>query len=113
MRRDITKRQDIKLLCVVLMAVLFMVAFTCCVNNNIEPSDSEDHGQVTLFTPPSDTGDEDETTADPFVTSDPLITMPPETSEYETTTRAPEQTTDPIETTSPEDTVYDNFSGLY
>lgn len=113
MRRDIRKNNEIKIFCAVLMAMLFMVAFTCCVNRSIEPSGSGDHGQVTLFTPPSDTGSVETTTADPYVTSEPLITMPPDTSDIETTTGQPEQTTEPTETTSPEDTVYDNFSGLY
>lgn len=108
------KENRIKLIAVIVLAFLFMLAFTCCVNKDIVISDNGEKGQITLFTPPDTTVGTSTDTSDPYVTTEPIITMPPPPSSDTTTTRGDDVTTSvPIDTTDSEDTVYNDFSGLY
>lgn len=108
------KENRIKLTAVIVLALLFMLAFTCCVNKNIPSSENGEKGQVTLFTPPETTSTADSVTKDPYDTTEPLITMPPIHTGDVTTPSTPETTLpQPPETTESEDVVYDDFSGLY
>jgi len=108
------KKNKIKLAALIMLALLFMLAFTCCVNREIAPTGNENRGQVTLFDPPSTTAAVTSETVDPYETSTPIITMPPIQSGDVTTPKTPETTLPtPPETTESEDTVYNDFSGLY
>ena len=107
------KENRIKLTAVIVLSIVFMLAFTCCVNKDLNAGD-ESIDKITLFTPPETTpGETSVQTEDPYVTTDPIITMPPQSSGEVTTTSKPPVTSAPVETTESEDTVYNDFSGLY